>query len=237
MTKIDVTNVLDQRLTVGNDDGTGTQPCVMNAVHARWLLARGVFETGALTDLPECTDILVARIAQVVNDRLAQQGRDLSPLESEELQVRLMLAHAPADPMVAKRVRVRTLIWAAESVAHLVDEADREKVEGWVAIAQRWVDGTATEEDATAASAAAATAYAATAYAATAYAATASAAAAIAYAATAYAAGVAATAYAAAAVAAAIAYAEMDLVEWLDDLLTAHEKARAVEGVLHETVA
>jgi hypothetical protein len=212
-------------------------------VHARWLLARGVYSTDSLTDLPECTDTLVARIAQVVNDRLAQMGRDLGPLESEELQVRLMLAHAPADPVVAKRVRVRTLIWAAESVAHLVDEQDREKAEGCLAIAPRWLDGTATEEDAASAAYASAAYAAAAAYASAAYAAAAayaSAATAATYASAASAA-TAAAAYAAATAAAAAATAaaatEMDLVEWLDDLLTAHEKARAIEGVLHEVIA
>ena len=103
--------------------------CVMEWVSVKWLMThRGLSLTEAwalLTDQPECTEPMIYQAAQRVNDRLPEVERQrLVPLID-----RLMLARRVADPVVARRCRVRVSCWAARSVLDQVRDEDREVCE------------------------------------------------------------------------------------------------------------
>jgi hypothetical protein len=202
----------DIYLDVGSHKPSDGKGCVMEWASVKWLVQhRGLTMTEAwahLTDRPDCTEPMIYRAAQVVNDWLADDERQrLVPLID-----RLIAARPVADPVKARRCRVRVACWAARSVLDLVRPEDRDACEKAIATVEEWLRGEATEQDCTAAAAAARVAAASTAYAARAAASTANAARAAAY--------------------AARAAAERDLVLWLDELLDQWDKARAEEGVM-----
>jgi hypothetical protein len=208
----------------GSHRGSLTENCVMEHVALEYLRAQGILSTSALlaakTDAPGCTARWITEAAQAVNDRLDDGERQrLAPLIPRLLHD----ARVPSDPEKCKRVAVRVACWAARSVLHLVSAEDHEVAVRAIVTAEAWLRGEATEQDCSAAAAAAATTAAAAAAATSAATATATYAATTATAAAAYA--TAAAAYA------AYAY-EMDLVLWLDELLDAHVKALAEEGLL-----
>jgi hypothetical protein len=224
----------------GTIDGT---PCVMNLVHAAWLIEQHGSITQALTDQPACTETVIAKIAIRVNDQLADEERQrLRPLIP-----RLYMAHRVADDEARKRVLIRVACWAARSVLHLTRPEDRGGCEQAIETAERWLSGEASEQECSAASAnATATTCASTTtrWSASAARAASCAARAATYAATAAAAAAAAHADDAATAANAAAYAayahdatNVDLVAWLDEVLDQYDKARADEGVLHEAFA
>ena len=215
----------------GQHSPNDKEGCVMEWVSVKWLMThRGLSLTEAwalLTDSPECTEPMIYRAAQRVNDLLPEVERQrLVPLID-----RLMVAGHVADPVVAHRCRVRVACWAARSVLDQVRDEDREVCETAILTAEAWLRGEATEAECAiatyATSAAAAAASETAAYAA----ASATSAAAAAAAAAAYSYASPAAAYAAS----AAADAELDLVLWLDDLISQWEKARAEEGVLGVT--
>jgi hypothetical protein len=186
------------------------------------------------SDTPACTHTVLAKAAQIVNDRLSDADRHLLvPLIG-----RLFGTADTRDDAQARRIlSVRLAVWCARSVEHLIRPQDRDVCRRAVDAAEAWADDP-TEQNATAANAAyAATAgnaaYAANAAAATAAAATAANAAAAtaatanaanANAATANAANAnAAAATAATATAATAAYAN-DLIQFLTGLLDEHQR-------------
>ena len=211
--------VEDITLHQGAHDPSSGEGCVMEWVSVKWLMThRGLTFTEAwamLTDHPACTEPLIYRAAQVVNDRLGDDERQrLVPLID-----RLMLARRVNDPATAKRCRVRVACWAARSVLDLVPAEGRDVCEKAIATAEAWLRGEATEaecHDAAANADAIALFLWGTASAASA----------------AYAAADAASADAAAYAAAAAA--ERDLVLWLDELIDQWDKARAEEGAMAE---
>jgi hypothetical protein len=242
----------------GGSETIDGKPCVMNLVHAAWLIEQHGSITQALIDQPACTETVIAKIAITVNDQLADEERQrLRPLIP-----RLYMAHRVADDEARERVLIRVACWAARSVLHLTRPEDRGVCEQAIETAERWLSGEASEQecsDATAtarvATAAAYAAHAAHAHPyraadATTCAATCAANAADSCCAAAYACAAAEpdNAYphaANTASAAAYAYAtyaaysnpNVDLVAWLSEVLDQYDKARADEGVLHEEFA
>ena len=105
----------------------------MEAVGVKWLMRHGWSFNDAwatLTDAPPCTDPVVFRAAQTVNDQLSVEG-----LLRLELRVDALIGcHTPSDPMKARRVRVRVSCWAARRVLHLISDGE------WRALANgdRW---------------------------------------------------------------------------------------------------
>jgi hypothetical protein len=210
--------------------------CVMEKVAILWALHKGLDVTATFSDLPECTNPVIARVAQAVNDSLNDEDRQkLTGFIPRLLRTR----RTDSDP----RVNVRLAVFSARYVLDSVRPEDREVCDRAIEAAEAWLADPSEETTAAAAVAynTAATAYntaaAYAAYAATAYN--------IAYniaafAATAYntaddiaafAAFAAFGAYAAAAAAAyAAAYAATDPIAFLDALLDAWEEAVTKEG-------
>jgi hypothetical protein len=192
----------------------------MEAAGVRWLMRHGWSFNDAwaqLTDRPTCTDPLIFRAAQAVNDRLSDEG-----LLRLELRVDALIGcHSPSDLVRARRVRVRVSCWAARRVLDLVED-DKRRAVALCAIetAEAWLRGEATEDQCRRA------AFAATASAASASDAGASNAAAAA-------AGAALTEAAFAAVDAASAASltgEDALLDFLDDLIDQYMKSMVEEG-------
>ncbi len=183
------------RLDAGSHNSPDQGGCVMEVVS---MLAKQPW-----TDSPTCTNEVITRAAQAVNDRLGDNERQrLVPLIPRILRAR----RTDSD----RRVNVRLALWAARSVLGFVRDKDRPECERALRSVELWLAGDVTDEEMRAD--AYAYAYDAAAYDAAAYAA------AYAY---------AAAAYAAAAAAAAAAY---DPVAWLDELLDVWEKAVNEEG-------
>jgi hypothetical protein len=221
------------RLSAGNHDSPEQGGCVMEWVS---LLAKQPW-----TDNPTCTNEVITRAAQAVNDRLNDTERQ----RLVALIPRIMRARRTDSD---RRVNVRLALWAARSVLHLTREQDRVVCERAVVAVEMWLAGEATAQECRAAyaaasafSASASSAYAASAFSssssAAAYAAYASAAyAAYASASSAYAAAYAASAFSSSSAAAYAAYAAAayaaaaDPVTWLDSLLDVWEKAINEEG-------
>lgn len=185
------------RLEAGNHDSPDQGGCVMEVVS---MLAKQPW-----TDSPTCTNEVITRAAQAVNDRL----NDVERQRLVALIPRILRARRTDSD---RRVNVRLAVWAARSVLHLTPEQDRPACERAVESVEMWLAGEATMEEVRAAAADAA--YAA--YAAGAAARAADAAGAAAYA-----------AYAAAGAAADVG---ADPVGWLDQLLDVWEKAVNEEG-------
>lgn len=116
------------------------------------------------TDAPTCTNEVITRAAQLVNDRLGDEARQrLVALIPRILRAR----RTDSD----RRVNVRLALWAARSVLDMVREKDRPECDRALRSVELWLAGDVTDEEMSAA----ASAYAAYASAASAYAASASA--------------------------------------------------------------
>ncbi len=235
----------DQPLSSGSHQAGDKQACVMEKVSILWALGTGQDVSDVFSDLPACTNHVVAKTAQKVNDRL-------DDVERQKLNAfipRLLRARqTPSD----RRINVRLAVWSARRVLHLIEDEERravalraiESAEAWLENPSEGTRGAAAAAAAAAADAADAAAYAAyaAAYADAAYVAAyaddaadadaADAAADASAAAAAYASASAAYASAAAAAAAADAYADASssLISFLDELLDAWEEACSKEG-------
>jgi hypothetical protein len=248
VTTTDFTKLLSAPLAEGKHDTWDGEQCVMERVAMLWALANNIDVAEYFSDLPGCTNTVIARAAQMVNDSASDQDRQ----RLNTFVPRLLRARRTESD---RRIGVRLALWAARRVLHLVDEQDRPVCEQAIAAAEAWLadPSEANRLAATVAAAAAATvAAAATPGAATdtaTYAAATATATAAAAAATATAAASAHAAYAAATAAYAAAYAAAtatnaadaanaaaaatnpdDLVAFLDGLLDAWEEAVTKEG-------
>ena len=193
--------------------------CIMNAIDRKWKLANNIPLT-RLTDMPECTSPAVARALQVVNDRLAV-NRKLP--ESAAARLLAREKSIMGAMRLSPKGEIRIAVAAARRVQHLAGDPS---VGEALDLVERWLVGDdVSSEELLAARKRARDAAAAAAYAAAAASASASAAA---YAA-AYAYATASAAYATADDATATSL-EDALIEFVDDLLAAHEKAAAEEG-------
>jgi hypothetical protein len=159
------------------------------------------------TDSPACTHPVLARMAQVVNDRLSDDRRhELVPM------IGRLFGTAESGTSHERRVlSVRLACWCARQVLHLAP--DRAVAERAIETAEAWTRGEATKQECRAAAYAAERA-AASAYDASAASAYAAASAYDAYAYDAYAASADASVYAASA----------DLVGLLDGLITEYDR-------------
>lgn len=211
-----------QTIASGNHRDSLTENCVMELVALEYLRGQGIVSTQDLlrlkTDTPGCTAPWITHAAQAVNDRLGDEERQRLGLLIPRL---LHDARMPADVEKTKRVAVRLSCWAARSVLHLVPVENLEVATRAIVTAEAWLSGDATEQECGRAAAAA--------YVSAAAAYTASAACASPADPTAPYVYYASYATASAAVDRPI---EMDLVLWLDELLDAHVKALASEGLL-----
>ena len=179
--------------------------CIMNAIDRKWKLANNIPLT-RLTDMPECTSPAVARALQVVNDRLAV-NRKLP--ESAAARLLAREKSIMGAMRLSPKGEIRIAVAAARRVQHLAGDPS---VGEALDLVERWLvgDDVSSEELLAARKRARDAAYAA--------------------ADAAYDAA-AAAAYAAAAASYATATSLEDaLIEFVDDLLAAHEKAAAEEG-------
>lgn len=214
-------DLLRQPLASGPHKDWDGEQCIMERVSLLWAMASGQDPQAVFSDLPACTNQVVARVAQVVNDRVSDEDRQrLNAFLPRLLRCR----RTETD----RRINVRLAIWCARRVLHLVRPQDRRACEKAIEAAEAWLADPSEENAAAHAHAA----YAAHATAHAAYAANAAYAAAnAAYAA--YAAHAAHAAYAARAAARAAehaARAAADLIPFLDELLDAWEEAVTKEG-------
>ena len=115
----------------GHEPGKGA--CVMEKVHMLWAIHAGRDVMAEWSDLPECTNEVVARFAQVVNDRLNSTERQ----RLNALIPRLLRARRTDSDT---RVNVRLAVWAARRVLHLVREKDREVCERAIEAAEKWLE-------------------------------------------------------------------------------------------------
>lgn len=120
----------DMPLSSGSHE-PGKGACVMEKVAILWGLHNG--QGVEWTDLPECTNEVVAKFAQQVNDRLDNTERQ----RLNALIPRLLRARRTDSDL---RVNVRLAIWAARRVVlHLVREQDREVCEAAIEAAENWL--------------------------------------------------------------------------------------------------
>jgi hypothetical protein len=186
--------------------------CVMEKVAILWALHKGLDVTATFSDLPECTNPVIAQAAQAVNDSLNDEDRQkLTGFIPRLLRAR----RTDSDP----RVNVRLAVFSARYVLDSVRPEDREVCERAIEAAEAWLADPSSDT----ARAARDTAYTAD----TAAARAADAAADAAHAAAA--AHVLATDHAAAADA-AVGGAATDPIAFLDALLDAWEEAVTKEG-------
>ena len=208
-------------LSTGAHDSPAEGACIMEMAS---------FLSGeAWTDSPACTHPVIARMAQVVNDRLPDERRgDLLPLLP-----RIMGTAATGTAHERHVLSVRLAVWCARQVLPLVRAADRDVCKKAIVAAEDWREGTASAEQCRTAATAANAAAAAAAYAATYAAAAAANAAAAAYAAAA-ANAAAAAAYAAAAANAATYAAAAAANAATNDDLTNDDLTALLTGLLDE---
>ena len=94
------------------------------------------------SDSPACTHPVLARMAQVVNDRLPDEERgallDLLP--------RLMGTAATGTPDDRYRLSVALSVWCAEQVAHLAGDAEPQAREA-IRVTRAWLADEATKGD------------------------------------------------------------------------------------------
>jgi hypothetical protein len=213
----------DKALDKGSHHSPQEGACVMEKVAMLWALHEGRDVLGSFSDLPECTNPVIAKAAQAVNDNLSDEARQ----KLNAFIPRLLRARRTDSD---RRVNVRLAVFSARYVLDLVDKKDLEVCERAIEAAEAWLEDPS-DANATAATNAAYAAYAA---ANAAYAAYANAAATAAYAAAA----TAATAAYAAATTTTAAYAanatagggDYDPLTFLDALLDAWEEAVTKEG-------
>jgi hypothetical protein len=145
------------RLAVGSHEAGTGMGCAMNVIS---------WESGdtTITDLPACADRMLARIVQLVNDRICthRDGDLLCPACSVKV---LDLAHRivgtgthPLTEMERQRVWVRVAADQARQVLHLTSAPEALAA---IEAAEGWCDGTVTAEQCRAAAANAYAAYAA----------------------------------------------------------------------------
>ncbi len=130
----DFTKVLTEMpLSFGAHGADEGKACVMEKVAILWALHSGQDVAAVFSDLPDCTNHVVARVAQTVNDGLDDDERQ----QLNAFIPRLLRARqTPSD----HRVNVRLAIWAARQTLHLVLDKNRPPAEAAVAAAQRWLD-------------------------------------------------------------------------------------------------
>jgi hypothetical protein len=187
----------------------GSQACLMEKVAILWALHSNQDVTEVWSDLPECTNEIIARAAQLVNDVLTDTERQ----RLNTLIPRLLRARRTDSD---RRINVRLAVFAGRSVLHLVRDEDRAVALRAIEAAEAWLENPIAAAYAAAADAPAAPNTAYTAYAA------------------AYVCAAATNAYAYNAVSASqvtqAADANFDPVQWLDQLLDAWEEAITKEG-------
>ena len=99
------------------------------------------------SDSPACTHPVLARAAQVVNDRLPDSERHLLvPLIG-----RLFGTAAPADEHEAHVLSVRLAVWCAREVLPMVRASDRAVCERAIVTAEAWCEGRASKDECNAA--------------------------------------------------------------------------------------
>jgi hypothetical protein len=211
--------------------------CVMEKVAILWALHKGLDVTATFSDLPECTNPVIAQAAWAVNDSLNDEDRQkLTGFIPRLLRAR----RTDSDPRVNVRLAVFSARYVLDSVRPEVCERAIEAAEAWladpssetahVAAAARDAAHAAAARDAAHAAADATDATHAAAAAAARDAAASAASAADAADATHDAHDAARTAAYAAYAAHTAAYAATDLIAFLDALLDAWEEAVTKEG-------
>lgn len=115
----------------GHEPGTGA--CVMEKVAILWALHTGQDVAAVWSDLPECTNEVVAEVARYVNDHLTNTQRQ----KLNALIPRLLRARRTDSD---RRVNVRLAVWSARRVLYLVTEDLRPAAEAAVRDAEAWLE-------------------------------------------------------------------------------------------------
>ena len=152
-------------LSVGGHSSPKEGNCVMEKVAMLWALHSGKDVLESFSDLPECTNSVIAKAAQAVNDRVSDEERQKLNFFIPRL---LRARRTDSDP----RIDVRLAIFSARYIVDLMNPRDREVCEKAILAAEAWLaDPSPENAAATAAAYAAATSAAAYAASAASYAA------------------------------------------------------------------
>lgn len=123
-------------LSAGSHSGPREGACVMEMV--------SYLAGEEWSDSPACTHPVLASMARVVNDRLADSERHrLVPLMG-----RLFGTAEPADDHEAHVLRVRLASWCARQVLDLARPQDRDVAERAIGAAEGWCEGLVTAQEA-----------------------------------------------------------------------------------------
>ena len=143
----DFQDLLRQPLSSGGHAPEDGEQCLMEKVSLLWALATGRDVSAAFSDLPECTNRVIAQVAQVVNDRLGDKERQ----QLNAFLPRLLRARRTDSD---HRVNVRLALWAARRVLHLIEsDQDRAVAEQQLAAVEAWLAGDISDEEMRAAAA------------------------------------------------------------------------------------
>ena len=151
----DFQDLLRKPLSSGGHAPEDGEQCVMEKVSLLWALATGRDVSAAFSALPECTNRVIAQVAQIVNDCLDDRERQ----QLNAFLPRLLRARRTDSD---RRVNVRLTLWAARRVLHLIEsDQDRAVAEQQLAAVEAWLAGDIGDEEIYAAATALAGSYAA----------------------------------------------------------------------------
>jgi hypothetical protein len=137
MNKSDFAKVLTEMpLDAGPHKAEDGKACVMEKVAILWAMHAGLDVAEVFSDLPACTNSIIAKAAQSVNDRLSDTERQkLNAFIPRLLRAR----RTPSD----HRINVRLAVWASRRL-HDADggqeAGSREAAEAAIEAAQQWLD-------------------------------------------------------------------------------------------------
>jgi hypothetical protein len=108
-----------------------------------------------ITDMPSCTDPMLAKVAQQLNDNICTHtSGDVLCSDCAGIMLRFAsrligTAQTELSDHETRVLHVRLACGAARRVLHLVREQDRDMCEAAIVAAEGWCDGTVTLVDAT----------------------------------------------------------------------------------------
>ena len=119
-------------LSVGGHSSPKQGNCVMEKVAMLWALHSGKDVLESFSDLPECTNSVIAKAAQAVNDRVSDEERQKLNFFIPRL---LRARRTDSDP----RIDVRLAIFSARYIVDLTNPRDREVCEKAILAAEAWL--------------------------------------------------------------------------------------------------
>jgi hypothetical protein len=126
--------LVNQPLTEGDHEHPEKGTCVMEKVCILWAVAMGRTPYQVFTDLPPCTNPLIARAAQIINDSVDERNRQRLNLLIPRL---LRARNTDSD----HRIELRLVQWLLLRAAAQAEDETREACEAVARDIQRRLDG------------------------------------------------------------------------------------------------